>query len=370
MTVLGERSQVPKKRIEKLTEEQTLYMPIFRDEWTRRGLATGPCDRPAIEAAVKKVYKGAGKKEPEIIIWVQSPLGGCLAAALLSNGSVGASVRASVRDSVRDSVGASVRASVRDSVKDSVWASVGASVWASVLGSDSVWGSVRGSVWAQTSRCGYGQHDAGWVAWSRFLQGIGANVGGSKHELWLEAMDEMMETSWWWPFENAVVLSERPITLNRDAQGRLHSTIGQAIGYPDGWGVWAVHGVRVQQWVIEQPELITPDKILSEQNQEVRRVMVEQMPGGWPSFVDAANLKLLDECPDPGNSPHTVKLYALPVALGSHKLIIVDNATIERDGRRKTYGVTVSATCKTALEAAASTFGLSTAEYKQLARAT
>ena len=98
--------------------------------------------------------------------------------------------------------------------------------------------------------------------------------------------------------------------------------------------------------------------------------MVEQMPDGWPAFVDAAKLKLLDECPDPGNAPHTVRLYALPPALGGHKLIIVHNATIERNGTRRVYGITVSAGCKNALEAVASTFGLPAKEYAKLGRAT
>ena len=76
-------------KVDRLTEEQERYMPVFRDKWIARGLATGPCDRAVIEAAVKNVYKGAGKKEPKVVIWVQSPLGGCLAAGLLSNHSVG-----------------------------------------------------------------------------------------------------------------------------------------------------------------------------------------------------------------------------------------------------------------------------------------
>jgi len=205
------------------------------------------------------------------------------------------------------------------------------------------------------------------VAWLRFGHHIGASLSP---ELALDGFDGLSDAGWWWPYEGFVVLTERPIVLSRDPEGRLHSTTGQAIGYSDGWGIWALHGVRVQQWIVEQPELITPEQILAEPNQEVRRVMVEQMPDGWPAFVDAAKLKLLDECPDPGNAPHTVRLYALPAALGSHKLIIVHNATIERNGDRRLYGITVSAECKTALEAAASTFGLSAKEYAELERAT
>jgi hypothetical protein len=126
----------------------------------------------------------------------------------------------------------------------------------------------------------------------------------------------------------------------------------------------------VQQWIVEQSELITPERILSEPNQEVRRVMVEQMPGAWPAFVTAAKLKLLDECPDPGNSPQTVRLYSLPAQLGSHKLIIVHNASLSRDGSRRTYGITVRSDCRTALEAVASTFGVTAKEYAAIGRAT
>ena len=49
---------------------------------------------------------------------------------------------------------------------------------------------------------------------------------------------------------------------------------------------------------------------------------------------------------------------------------IVNNATIERDSSRRSYGITVSTTCKTAMEAAGSTFGLSVDQYRQLSRAT
>jgi hypothetical protein len=46
------------------------------------------------------------------------------------------------------------------------------------------------------------------------------------------------------------------------------------------------------------------------------------------------------------------------------------NATRERDGTRRSFGLTVPAGCRTALAAAAWTFDIPEAEYTNLARAT
>src|SRR5262249_26965433 len=49
---------------------------------------------------------------------------------------------------------------------------------------------------------------------------------------------------WWWPHRDAVLLGERPESVRLDDQGRLHDPRGPALAYPDGWAVWAWHGVR------------------------------------------------------------------------------------------------------------------------------
>lgn len=55
----------------------------------------------------------------------------------------------------------------------------------------------------------------------------------------------------WWPHRSGVVLCERPTRLALDDQGRLHSDLGAAVEYPDGWTVWARHGVPVPRREIE-----------------------------------------------------------------------------------------------------------------------
>jgi hypothetical protein len=47
---------------------------------------------------------------------------------------------------------------------------------------------------------------------------------------------------WWWPFEHAVLLTERPTALHADEQHRLHRVDGPALSFADGWSVYAQHG--------------------------------------------------------------------------------------------------------------------------------
>jgi hypothetical protein len=71
----------------------------------------------------------------------------------------------------------------------------------------------------------------------------------------------------------------------------LHCETGPALGYPDKFSIWAWHGTRVPQYVIESPETITAQQIQAEENAEVRRVMVERM--GWEKYCGQAQMKVI-----------------------------------------------------------------------------
>jgi hypothetical protein len=88
-------------------------------------------------------------------------------------------------------------------------------------------------------------------------------------------MEVARSAGWWWPYRSAVVLSERPLRLHRDQAGLLHGERGPALVYPDGWSIWAWHGVRVPRRVIEQPDGLTHAHVVAEPDPEVRRVMIE-----------------------------------------------------------------------------------------------
>jgi len=261
--------------ITELTEYQKDLFPEFVAKWTAIGLSTKAADRPEAERGVNLAYEVAGLKPPKRIIWCDSPM-----AMMLKKNSIRDSVRASIRASVQDGIWASVRASVRasvgDSVRASIWASVGASVRASVWAS--VWAlvqaSVRASVGDSVQACVYGQHEANWLVFYDYMATVLGLVDQTKNLQGLSLVAQ--HAGWWFPYKDICFVSERHSILNFDVRDRLHCASDMACAYPDGWGIYAWHGHRVPDWVIINPERITPQTILEEDNAELARVMMER----------------------------------------------------------------------------------------------
>ena len=261
------------------------------------------------------------------------------------------------------------------------WAEVGAEVWAKVWAE--VWAEVRAKVWAHwtqvlaqvrdqvrdqvaqwSENAIWGQHDAGWLSWVQVMQEIGVDEAKKIQPLQTIARNVCL----WWPFTTMVFLAERAVSLHRDAAGRLHNPNGPAMQWADGWAIHAIHGVRVPDYVVEAPHTITLDQISGETNVEVRRVMIEQY--GWDRWIVDAELKAVDSCPDPGNPGYTIDLYDLPRSTFNEplRIILVTNGAQEPDGSRHRFGITVPTDCKTALQAAAWTYGLESETYQLLER--
>ncbi len=276
--------------------------------------------------------------------------------------SVWASVRDSVWDSVWASVGASVRDSVGDSVWDSVWASVGASVRASVGDSvrASVWASVgdsvRASVWASVWDSGYGQHDANWLAFYEYFKDV---VGLKKQTEKLNGLIEHGKSAGWYlPHKNICWVSERHNILTRDERGQLHNLTGPSVAYPDGWKIYAVNGVRVPDFVIENPKQITVKIIEEESNAEIRRVMTDKY--GVARYLKDSNAKQI-------STDNSGILWRKEVANDEPIVMVqVKNSTPEPDGSFKDYFLRVPPDIKTPKDAVAWSFNLTTKEYEPI----
>jgi hypothetical protein len=56
----------------------------------------------------------------------------------------------------------------------------------------------------------------------------------------------------WWPFEQLVILSERPAVIHVNERHLLHNGDGVAIEYRDGWRVYAWNGKAVpERWIMD-----------------------------------------------------------------------------------------------------------------------
>ena len=385
-------------KIEKLMPEQIAKFPEYVKKWTDIGLCTDPANRPEAEKAINKSYRSAGLQPPKKIVWCGSPFSQGLVRAIILDkklikdfwdsvgasvwdsvwdsvgASVGASVRASVGDSVRDSVGDSVGASVWDSVWDSVgasvwdsvWDSVGASVWASVWDSvgdsvgasvgDSVGASVWDSVWDSVGDSGFGQHDANWLGFYDFFREEAGLQNQTKKIIGLTELSK--HAGWFLPHENICWVSERHSILNRDDKGRLHSFNAPAVMYPDGWAIYAVHGVRVPEYVIINPDKITVEDIETEVNAEIRRVKIDRY--GQEKFLKDSNSNKI-------HSDNMGTLWRKDIP-NDEPIVMVEliNSTPEPDGEFKHYFLRVPPTITNASEAVAWTFGKTAQTYKPM----
>ena len=188
-----------------------------------------------------------------------------------------------------------------------------------------MWDSVGASV--------YGQHDAGWLAFYAFFK---EEVGLTNQTEKLTGLWNLSQSAGWAiPHKEICWVSERHNILMRDERGRLHSVSGPACAYPDGWAIYAVHGVRVPEYVIERPEEITIAKIRDEKNAEVRRVMIERY--GEAKYITDSGMKPVAQDERFGDIYVEDLQAGRPIAK-----LRVTNRSPEPDGSFKTYWLPIN----------------------------
>lgn len=164
-----------------------------------------------------------------------------------------------------------------------------------------------------------GQHDAAWLC--AFEPGDDSPLAG------LAAVAR--DAGWWWPYEKTVVLSERPLTLHRDEAGRLDRGDGPALGYADGFELYAWRGMPVPKDFLDDLTALTPERIRDEENAELRRVMLEFY--GYDRYLEESGAV-------PVHRDETGVLWRVQL-VGDEDVVMVEvvNSTPEPDGSSRTY---------------------------------
>ena len=331
-------------KIDTLTDAQKARMASWVQEWIERGLSCEPADRAAVEAGMAECYRFAGLPWHGRVVWVESPLVVALAGPIAGYLLGGDAVDDAVGDAVRGAVRGAVHGAVGDAVGDAWWKYLGGQWWIS------------------------------WQAWTSFFRDVcdlelDSGIWGRDR-----AYAAAQSAGWWWPHKEFVIVSDRPAEIHRERVGpdgwgshRLHREDGPAVLFRDGWAVWAWHGLMVPRWVVESPTL---ELIAAEENAEIRRAGIESF--SWDRWLKEAQLSPVAVCDDPGNAPHRLELFDVPVGLypTAVRLLVMTNGSVERDGTRRRYAETVPAEIGDPLTAAAWRVGLSREDYAAIQRRT
>lgn len=100
--------------------------------------------------------------------------------------------------------------------------------------------------------CG-GQYWIYWQAFYKFGEKIGAKYSVEDAKMLNVWLEESKQLHVWFPFENAALISERPIRLSLNDNGAMHNEHEMAIEYSDGWGGYYLNGVRVPEYLVKTP---------------------------------------------------------------------------------------------------------------------
>ena len=206
-----------------------------------------------------------------------------------------------------------------------------------------------------------------WASWYAFCSWF-RDVGNLelKGDLWERfAADEELAIAGpqaWYP--GVVAISDLPLEIHRDREGRSHREDGPAIVYADGWSVSAWHGIVVPDdfwsWDLQ--------RVLSESNSEIRRCGIERI--GWEKLTD--RMTLVAEAPDPGNAPHMLRLFEGDLLAGMYarpaRLLVAVNGSVDKGGDRRVFGIPVPASLGDPVEAAAALYDVPVEMYRRLAR--
>jgi hypothetical protein len=117
----------------------------------------------------------------------------------------------------------------------------------------------------------WGQQEFYWISFYLFPETIGIVKYKEKDSILLKFWKQIAESAhWWWPYENIVFVSDRPI-VKTNSNKILHCDNGPAVEYPDGYCQYYLNGRSVPEWLAcTASEKIKPKDVLKIENAEVR----------------------------------------------------------------------------------------------------
>ena len=275
-----------------LTPDHRGQLGPWADRWIANAMSTRPMDesdREAMRVAVAGLYEAAGLRQPKHVVFVPSPL------VLAFAGSFAAGVWHVSQHGLPG-------AATLDATRAATDAATPLDPYARFL--------------LDCCRWYYRMWDGGnqWSAWCSYLSFF-------RHVAKLD----LPEYDRWQHYENAAIhggprvmhpdfcmISDRPEVLLVDDQNRPHCDSGPSHRWRDGWELWFVHGVRVDERIVMRPESLTADEILAEQNAEVRRVMLER--AGFDRVLDRMGLVDSGSWTNMEGVSETATLYRLDLA--------------------------------------------------------
>jgi hypothetical protein len=276
--------------------------PDFENQisWAATGDATGDATGAATEAATEAAIRAAtgdatwAATRAATGAATRDATGDATWAATwaATRAATGAAIRAATGAAIRAATGDATWAATGDAIRAATWDATWAATWAATRAATGDATGLLSPLAKWMLECAHSAHN---------MMAYGSEWTG--HVEWIEFLreacgyerDGRVGYTNWYPWRDATlhggvrimhpefcIVSDRPHELHietENGRGRLHNDRGPAKRYSDGWSIYAIHGTRVTQQIVEAPETLTAQQVLGEANAEVRRVMVDRLRG-------------------------------------------------------------------------------------------
>ena len=249
------------KRVDILTDEQKSKMEGYAQYWISKGLQTGETDFETFEKYIPLAYKKAKIKFPKKVIRVSSPLVGAIASSIaghiLNRGAVSGAVGGAVGDE------SSTKSIISSIIKNYNLKSIQWHYW------------IGGQFWVG-------------LWWYLGTPSINFLFDACKLKLSKDIMERAEinrkiseSVGYYWVNRDFVMVSERPQKLMRNESGQLHNDQGKAIEWSDGWGLYMLDGVRIDEpslyWKIVS-HIMSFSEIMKIEISDIRTVALKYNP--------------------------------------------------------------------------------------------
>lgn len=225
------------KKITSLTKEQEAKFADYVQKWTEIGLSCEPLDRVGILKHIERAYAMAKPnplKMPEQVFFFDSPLAALLGVNLYMYAK---EMNIPLKNLTMKDVEAVLEKKI-------------------------------------ASFCNYGSHEAAWLSFYDYMREVLGLVEETEEIEGIKGL--LMNSGWFWCYEDVIFISERHNVCKVNDFGRLHCDNGPAVAYKDGYAIYAIDGVVVPEKVVMQPETLTIKEIEGEENAEIKRIMINR----------------------------------------------------------------------------------------------
>ena len=340
-----------------LTDEERERMAQHTALWIQRAMRTESADPVAIEAAIKGLYRISGLAEPRVILvpspFVMAMAGGIAATFYATIAATDDATRAATRNATDDATydatwvatrvatddatraatrvatraatDAATEDATRDATRDATYDATNAATRVATY--DATWAATDAATedatedatraatnqWRTLAASFVGERYADaalnaaknwtvvyqggnmWAAWDCYLTACRDILGLRlpSHDAYAYWEQAAINGGFRWMHPKFCLVSDFPEILRVNSQNQPHAEFGPSHRWRDGFSIWHLNGVRVEQWMSEShPDDLDARRVLQIENVDQRREVIRRM--GSERLVVQLEAKVLD----------------------------------------------------------------------------